>query len=378
MPSRASPAGILPERLQALLIEAVNTYSPSFHEEPCTRVFERALLAAGLSPERQPVPGPSPRDNLIVKLGPQPPALMFVGHLDTIEAAPDHAEARCTIDADVLHGLGAADMKAGCAAMVEAVIALHTAHPQLDRGLVLALVVGEEEYGDGAQALVQAGVAPLTILGEPTSVVPCIDHSGYLEALMISEGTRAHAAVPEHGADAIRGMLVWMLGVLELLDQRQPQGSISANPREIRGGSTMFVVPERCEALLDVHWRPSVAPQSVFDAIERARQTALRLHPSCGLRLEARFQSDGFQAPADDPRLQPLRRAFEDSARAWLPGVFRSHSDACIFHAAGSRAVVCGPGSLAVAHSAAERVSIDEAIGAAMLYEKIARRACLD
>ena len=64
-------------RLDRLVADAVNHYSPSYAEEPATRVFARALEDAGLAYQRQPVPGGADtggpgRANLVVQLGPDP------------------------------------------------------------------------------------------------------------------------------------------------------------------------------------------------------------------------------------------------------------------------------------------------------------------
>ena len=65
-------------------------------------------------------------------------------------------------------------------------------------------------------------------------------------------------------------------------------------------------------------------------------------------------------------------------ADAGLPGqpsVFRSHSDAAVFQAAGAVAVVCGPGRLEMAHSPEEQVSLDQVDQAARLYAALAWEA---
>jgi len=197
-------------RLRGLLLDAVRVYSPSYAETPAAQVFAACLEGAGLAVERLPVPssqGHGPRCNLLVRLGPQPPAMLWVGHIDTIEAV--HGFSAPRVEGDVLRGLGAADMKSGCAAMVEAAIALHLSGLPLTRGLCLGLVVGEEEYGDGSLALINTVRAPLVIVGEPTDLLPCVSHNGYLECQLTAQGSRAHAAVPEYGANAIHAMLIW-------------------------------------------------------------------------------------------------------------------------------------------------------------------------
>ena len=373
--------------LRTLLTRALAAYSPSYEEQPVLRVFAERLAQAGLATEWQPVPppagrvdpadadpaGPESRGNLLVRLGPQPPAMLWVGHVDTIEAVSPFQPPRQ--DGDRLHGLGAADMKSGCAAMVEAAIALQQSGIPLVRGLCLALVVGEEEYGDGALALMDAVRAPITVVGEPTDLLPCIAHNGYLECQLTAQGNRAHAAVPEVGANAIHAMLAWLMALYDEFLAPPLAGQAVLNPREIQGGSTLFAVPAECRAMVDLHWRPGTDRQLVLEAIERARRSASAGHPLCALASSVTFSSMGYENPVGDPRLAPFWRACELSGIRPVPALFRSHSDAAVFQRSGSLAVVCGPGRLEMAHSAEEWVSLEQTEKAARLYAALACEA---
>jgi len=115
------------EQLVRLLTDSVEQYSPSYAEEPAMQVFATRLNDCGIRYLRQPLPpgsGPATdtRANLIIELGPQPSTLMWVGHVDTVPLI-DEEEQRLHREGDLLHGLGSADMKSGCAAIVEAVVA---------------------------------------------------------------------------------------------------------------------------------------------------------------------------------------------------------------------------------------------------------------
>jgi acetylornithine deacetylase len=367
------------ERLETLLVDAVRQYSPSLAEEPATEVFEEALDGAGVPSWRQPVEGEveSERDraNLIVEIGPEPAGMLWVGHVDTIALWHDE-DHKVRRDGDLLYGLGTADMKAGCAAMVEAVSALSESRVPLKRGLKIALVVGEEELGDGSEAVAEEVKAPLTVIGEPTGLVPCIDHYGYLEYRLVAEGKRAHAALPEVGDNAIHAMLAWITDILDRSLRLPDAGLASVSLREIRGGTGLFVIADKCEALLDVHLPPGVDPTLVAEAIDAARSTV----PGNGrsrVSFEELFWAPGYAIPPDDTRLLPLRQAFEATDMTWAPGTFRSHSDAPILHAAGSAPVVCGPGRLEVAHTRGEHVSMEEVHRAARLYAAMIHAACI-
>ena len=368
-------------QLVQLLTDAVEQYSPSFAEEPAMEVFAERLAEAGIPYMRQPLPeagGPvaDHRANLIIELGPQPSALMWVGHVDTVPII-DEEEQRIHQEGDILHGLGTADMKSGCAAIVEAVIAIVKSGVKLRRGLTVALVVGEEEYGDGSEALLEWRTAPLTVIGEPTGLQPCVDHYGYYESRLSARGTRAHAAMPEMGASAIHAMLEWMRHILEAGGETYFAQGLTINPREIRGGAGLFMVAEQCEAVIDIHAPPAVSKEAIDRLIDDARDKARATHPGCELEDENLYWAAGYSNAAEDILVQPLHRAFEALELDWAPSAFRSHSDGNLFHQKGSIPVICGPGRLEVAHTRGEHVSLAETRQASRLYATIIYEACV-
>ena len=370
-----------PAAVERLLTAAVEQYSPSYAEEPAMEVFAARLSACGIRYVRQPLPdGGAPvadhRANLIIELGPQPPALMWVGHVDTVPLI-DEEEQRIHRDGDILHGLGTADMKSGCAAIVEAVVALAQAGVAWRRGLTVALVVGEEEYGDGSEALLEWRSAPLTVIGEPTGLEPCIDHYGYYECRLSVLGSRAHAALPEMGASAIHAMLAWMQQILESGSETYFAQGLTINPRQIQGGAGLFMVAEQCEAAIDIHAPPGVGSEAIDQLIELARQHAQATHPRCELAYENLYWAGGYANLPEDPLLKPLHRAFEVEGIPWAPSAFRSHSDGNLFHQKGSLPVICGPGRLEVAHTRHEHVSLRETQRAARLYAAMIYEACV-
>jgi acetylornithine deacetylase len=367
------------DQLITLLTDAVEQYSPSYAEEPAMQVFATRLNECGVRYMRQPLPpgsGPATdtRANLIIELGPQPSALMWVGHVDTVPLI-DEEEQRLHREGDILHGLGSADMKSGCAAIVEAVIAVARSGVQLTRGLTVALVVGEEEYGDGSEALLEWRTAPLTVIGEPTGLVPCVDHYGYYECRLTAQGARAHAALPEMGASAIHAMLAWMQLLLE--SGAEETHGLTINPREIRGGAGLFMVAQQCEAAIDIHAPPGVGQTVIDQLIDDARDKAQATHPRCELQFENLYWANGYAHAPDEPLLAPLRQAFQATGLDWSPAAFRSHSDGSLFHQKGSVPVICGPGRLEVAHTRHEHVSLQETCAAARLYAALIHAACV-
>ncbi len=372
-------AGIDEERLLDLLIDAVDVYSPCYAEEAATRLFTNALGRAGLSCRLEPVPatvGDRARANVIVEMGPQPAALLWVGHLDTVAVSDEGEGHGARQEGDTLYGLGTADMKSGCAAMVEALIAVAESGATLQRGVMAAFVVGEEEYGDGSQAFLARHKPPaLTVIGEPTGLIACTDHYGYVECLLSAQGMDAHAALPEIGRNAIQAMLTWLAAVLERLDSLPAADANAINLRNIRGGGEKFVVPARCEALLDLHLPPGGAEAEVLALIARAREVVPRERVLLDYRTT--YHAPGYSLDTADPLLAPLQAAFEHVGETWAPGLFRSHSDGWLFRKAGASPVICGPGRLEDAHVAGEKVHIPEVMRAARLYAAMIHEICI-
>jgi acetylornithine deacetylase len=105
------------ERLRRLLHRLMDIYSPSGKEEEILAYLHGHLKRKGLSVIRQEVD--DSRYNLIVVPPEGEARLALVGHLDTV-VAYDLEQYGYEEEDDLIIGLGAADMKGGCAAMVEA------------------------------------------------------------------------------------------------------------------------------------------------------------------------------------------------------------------------------------------------------------------
>lgn len=365
-------------RVESLLMALLEQYSPSFSEEPAMSVIAEALHDAHLSYLRQPVPDREhghDDGNLVVEIGPSPARLMWVGHVDTVPPADDELLVPQR-DGDLVHGLGASDMKSGCAAMLAALIAVQEAGVSLSRGFTAGFVVGEEEAGDGSLALSRNWKAPITIIGEPTGLALATEHYGYWEYRLSAEGSRVHAALPELGGSAIHAMLVWLTEICERAGRVDDPERLAVNPREIGGGGDLFVVAERCEALVDVHAAPDLDGERIGELIESSRRHASAAHARCTLVHEMVCDAPGYRAGHADA-IGTLNEAFGHADVPLQTAAFRSHSDAPIFHDAGAVTVVCGPGRLELAHTRHEHVSIDEVVKAAKLYAAMICTTCM-
>ncbi|WP_305041495.1 M20 family metallopeptidase [Geoalkalibacter sp.] len=360
-------------RLRALLTDLVDIYSPAGKEEDIQLYLEERLHGANFALRRQEVE--EERYNLIVPLGWQEPRLYLVGHVDTI-AAWDLEDYGAREENGLIHGLGSADMKGGCAAMVEAFLALAAVLPPEERPPVgLLLVVGEEENGDGSAAFLETCRPPWVVIGEPTGLAPCFAHYGYLEAGFVTSGRRTHSSLPELGHNAVESMLRVLLHLGRDPLFERGSSEIAYSIRELTSSRAGFVVPDRCEAWIDLHLPPQGDPAEVQAAIRARADTAGQLIPDLNLELEFNFAARGYDLGMDTVLAQALAEIYPRLNLRFSGDAFRSHSDGNLFFDAGVKPLILGPGALEVAHTPEEHTPFAQVLAAAKIYAALCLQA---
>jgi len=358
-----------PQRLRQTLMDMINIYSPSGKEEDIQLYLEERLEIAGIPVLRQEVE--EERYNLVAAMGDGEPSLYLAGHVDTV-AAWDIEEYAAVEEWGVVRGLGSADMKGGCAAMVEAWLALATLPEEQRPSLGLLLVVGEEENGDGSARFLEGQCPERVIIGEPTSMLPAFSHFGYMEISLVTQGRRIHSSLPELGHNAIESMLRVLLQ-LERSPLLEPTPSkLVYSIREMSSSRAGFVVPDRCEAMIDLHLSPDTDPAAVRRELDAVLVKSRRAIKDLELEFDFAFESGGYQLAHDERLIAILEHVYPrlNLPLEFVP--FRSHSDGNLFHRAGSKPLILGPGSLETAHTADEQTSLAEVEAAARVYAALA------
>jgi acetylornithine deacetylase len=359
--ARPAPA-VQPQRLKELLRRLVNIYSPSGKEEEIVSFLQEWLEGHGLLPVVQPVD--DNRCNLVVIPPETDVRLVLVGHVDTVMAYDlDHLG--CEDRGDFIIGLGTADMKGGCAAMIEAYVALlesGTSRPPVAR----ALVVGEEEEGDGAKRLVKDYHFPWAIIGEPTSLKPCFSDYGYIEVQIVTRGKRMHASLANLGQNPIDAMLRLLLKISHYIEERRPE--MVYNIRDLSSSRSGFAVPERCDAWLDIHLPPTAPLGEITLEIEEIMERERSENQGFSGSLRFTTIHTGYELPEKGSMFKALKSTFEKHSLPWEPQAFPSHSDANLLWAAGVKPILLGPGQLELAHAPDEAVSFQEVLLASRIY----------
>ena len=350
------------QRLKRLLIRLIDIYSPSGKEEEILSYLKGYLKRQGLTVISQPVD--EHRYNIIVTPEKGDILMALIGHLDTVSAYDlDHYSA-VEKDGEII-GLGAADMKGGCAAMIEAFLTLRESHGP-DVPFALCLVVGEEETGDGAAQLMKEYRFPWALIGEPTDLAPCFKSYGYIESQINTVGKRQHASLAGRRQNAVETLLGGLLRFTSHMEQKRPD--LIYNIRDLFTPRAGFAVPEYSEAWIDIHVPPETSIGAIITEIEEV--VSARNEDASDITVKFRTETidSGYELPLKGNALSVIKSVFDEHHLPWSPNSFRSHSDANQIFSSGAKPVILGPGRLEKAHAQDESVPFDQVVKAARVY----------
>jgi len=321
-------------------------------EEACALWIRDFLESAGATvelrdvlPSRPNVVGRFPSDH------PNKPRILFAPHTDTVSVVgmtiPPFegkiAEGR-------LWGRGASDTKGPMAAMLWALRECRTIIPSLPYEIWFAGLVGEEAGQFGAKALASQEHFDFVMAGEPTQLDVVHAHKGCAWITLRAHGRAVHASRPQDGDNAIYKIssaieALRKEGLPALAELSDPiLGSPTLSVGTIQGGSKVNIVPDFCEALVDVRTIPGQDIQPLLNIITRQVPD---------LEVEVRTSRPLF-TPIQHPLIAAL------GACGAVPVGAPWFCDAAIFSSPDCAAVAIGPGSIAQAHTKDEFISLED------------------
>lgn len=341
----ASPRSQLADRLAERTLALVDIRSESHAEQQAVAHVLETLHAAD-------VPVRDAGDSCVLAGATERgerPLVLLAGHLDTVPAQGNWPGRR---ENGRVEGLGASDMKAGVAVMLE--LALAQRQGGVDVGYVF---FGREEVpaAEGAlQPLLarEPGLrtADLAIMLEPTANAIHAGCLGNVNARWSFHGRSGHSARPWLADNAIeraaRGVLA--LAAIEpevhVLDGLRYTQVVSVTT--ISAGVARNVIPGQAEADVNFRYAPALEP----DEAEQLLRGWCEPHGE----LELLSNSRGVRAPVENPLVAALAKASGTPIlpkQAWTP--------VADFAAFDIDAVNLGPGDPALAHRSDEHVEIE-------------------
>jgi acetylornithine deacetylase/succinyl-diaminopimelate desuccinylase-like protein len=159
-----------------------------------------------------------------------------------------------------------------------------------------------------------------------------------------------------------------------LPDRRHPLvGGPTINAALIEGGSAPNVVPDRCVVDIDRRVIPGERdPDEVLEPLRAVVAELRRDDPELRIDLSVREWTDAAESPPDGDVANVVRAAALDETGATPADAgFSGITDARYYiNGAGIPAVIFGPGSMSVAHTADEWVPVNELVAAARVYAR--------
>jgi acetylornithine deacetylase len=328
-----------PVDIVALTRALVDIDSTTGREGEAGRWLADYLRGAGFTVAEQWVDGP--RFNIVATPSTEPQTVVFSTHFDCV---PPFFPSR--IEGDRLFGRGACDAKGILASQVSAVDRLRR---EGESRVGLLFVVGEERGSDGARRANEAAPSSCRFLvdGEPTDNRLGVATRGILRLKLRAGGRAAHSSFPELGESAIDKLID---ALIELRSTDLPTDPLLGRTHYtvglIAGGVAPNVVSPAAEAEVMFRTvgdaalvRRAVAPIEQRVSIEHVLEV-----PPVKMATVAGFEAAVFPYTTDIP---------------FLPGW--------------GEPLLFGPGSIHLAHTADESVSIAELEAAADHYVTIAR-----
>jgi acetylornithine deacetylase/succinyl-diaminopimelate desuccinylase-like protein len=313
-----------------------------------------------------------------------PGRYMFNGHQDTKPVTG------MTIDpfaGDIkdgkIYGRGSCDMKGAIAAVLCAFKALVRAGVRPGGSITFFSDI-EEEYGGGSgyywakEKGLFEGYEGL-VSCEPSELEVHIGNRGCFVTCFETKGRSAHSGLAHLGVNAVQNMALFITEYLKLpyLEvENRYFGRCTVNFEKIEGGLYLSAVPDRCIACVDSRLIPDTPPEMVQQQVNSLMD---RLNRDSGINIREVEEPEGWRAtgaklkaehiPPDHQFPQMVARAYtRATGRSAILGGCPGITIIMVLIEMGIPAVICGPGSIAQAHTEDEWIEIDQILQAVRIY----------
>ena len=321
----------------ALTRELVDIDSTTGEENAVGTFLVGYLRELGFAVVTQPVD--DTRFNVLATVG--PPSVVFSTHFDCV---PPFFPSR--IEGDRLYGRGACDAKGILAAQVAAADNLRR---EGETRVGLLFVVGEERGSDGAKVADEAANGCRFLVdGEPTDSRLGLATRGMLRLKLLATGRAAHSSFPELGESAIDKLLDALVALRSI---EMPSDTVLGRTHYTIGLISGGVAPNVVS--------PSAEAEVMFRTVSDGSVLRMAMRP-----LESRVAIEHVLEAS------PVRMT---TVPGYEAVVFPYTTD-IPFLSAWGEPLLFGPGSIHVAHTADEYISIPELLSSVGHYATIARQ----
>lgn len=305
-------------------------------------------------------------DNVAVAIGDGEDTLLLNSHLDVVPPSAEHPyDPFAPVEENgVLYGRGSVDAKASGASMMIALLSLaEEAEVPSGGRVIVALTTNEESGGkeNGMQNLrPHLPALDAAVVGEPTSLRPCVAQKGLLILKVHAHGVSAHAGRSHLGANAITEAVTAIQQIEEMtLDRADSHlGPPSLTVTMVEGGTANNVVPDHCAFTVDVRSTPAYTHDEIVGLVREA------------VDAEVEVYSDRL-VPCSTPDDARIAKAAQAALPHTEPFGSPTCSDWVFLHDV--PAVKLGPGPSERSHTADERIELAEVERAVTVYRDLVR-----
>ncbi len=309
------------------------------------------------------------RPNILAKVPGQNPGkrIVFEAHMDTVlDAGMTIPPFDPKIRDGKLYGRGSVDVKAGLAAMMQALTQIE--NPPCE--VWVAAVIDEEHKYRGVLGLLDTlPSAEAAVVAEPTGNRIVRANKGVLRFKIQTHGKASHSAKPELGKNAISEMAK-VITRFESHNQQLTQithplvGSPTCSIGMIEGGTQVNIVPDQCHILLDRRMIPGEKSQAILEEYQS-------LLSDLDCTIEDPYLSDeAMETPESAKVVQTSQSILQTMGGNWESMGVPFGCDATKLSRAGIPSIIFGPGSIDQAHAEVEFVEIEQVEFAAEFYRR--------
>ncbi len=345
---------ITPRFSVKMLEKALRLYTPSLSEKPMADFLADKCDDLGFEDIHTDEVG-----NLIATKGSGSPKVLLCGHMDTV---PGKIKVRK--EGNYLYGRGASDAKAPLMAMLFAASTI-----QNNNGTIMFVgAVDEEGNAIGVKNLVTKKLdIDYAIFGEPSGLKQVtIAYKGRIAInLKVDVGNSAHASAPWLSKNAIEESLIFTRDLRKVLEEGQDKKNkgmmLTVALTEIRGGTSHNIIPQQCDAVMDIRIPVDMNCKMVEEKIANSVQEVSKKR-----QVDAFYsildETEPFEAPHNSPHVRAFTLGVMDVEHT-RPTLIRKTGTGdmnIIGNQLNVPVVTYGPGDPHSSHTIDEKVSIDE------------------
>ncbi|QDT37404.1 M20 family metallopeptidase [Stratiformator vulcanicus] len=324
--------------------------------------------------------------NVVARRGEGSGGWAYFAHTDVVPAddwgIDQHGPFEPTVSGERLYGRGSCDMKGSLACALAS--AAFTQSEKLRAPLYFVVTADEEVGFIGAEEvrnksqlyreLVEA--QPAAIIGEPTELQIVHAHKGSCLIRATARGEAAHSSSAA-GRNANHDLIPFLQQMKQLHDETETDArwhderfdppTLSWNIGIRDHNHAINVKSPQSECL--IYLRP-IPGLDIAPLLERVREAGRE----SGVEIEIKSRGDGLSVAPDHPYIRELLElANGDRAQTVCYG-----TDGAIFGEDLERIAVCGPGSIAQAHTKDEWIALLQLDAGTELFANLITRYCIN